>query len=151
VKGLNVGGMGDRMKQLMRMAHDNLTDRVLVDWVSNVMTAVHVGLGVAIIVGGQVRFSPPSYDPLVEMANGAVWIWGAWILVSAGMMIIPFKWIQVVGLWLGMCWMIMWSVLFAVAMFRFPEASSTATVAYAGFAMIDAALLTAKVLERGRR
>lgn len=138
------------MRQLMKTAADSWTDRVLREWVCNVMTAVHVGLGVAIIVGGPVRFAPPSYTPLVEMTNGQTWVWGAWTLGAAMLMMVPYKWVQAAGLWLGMFWMIMWSALFAVAMIHSPEANSTATVAYAGFAMIDAALLTAKVLERDR-
>jgi hypothetical protein len=135
----------------IRMLKEHLTDEVIVEAVCNIMMIVHVGLGLAVLVGGEGRFSPPSYTPLIEMTNGHVWIWGAWTLLAAGGMMTPYKWGQVAGLWLGMFWMAMWAALFGVATFTYPEANATAMIAYGGFAAIDTALLTAKVLEHGRR
>jgi hypothetical protein len=123
-------------------------DRLLAQWVTGIMIAVHWGLGLAILIGGRDRFSLPSYQPLIDLVGGQTWVWGVIIVVSAWLMMTPFKWLNVLGLWIGMCWMIMWMALFAVSVLHYPTAAATAMVAYGGFAMMDAALLTARVLDR---
>ena len=125
-----------------------LEERLLAQWVTGIMIAVHWGLGLAILVGGKQRFSLSSYQPLIDLVGGQTWVWGVWIIVSAWAMMTPFKWLNVFGLWIGMCWQIMWMALVAVSVLHYPTAAATAMVAYAGFAMIDAALLTARVLDK---
>ena len=123
-------------------------ERLLAQWITGIMILVHWGLGLSILVGGGQRFTIPTYQPLIEMADGHVWVWGVSIMLSGALMLTPFKWPNILGLWLGMAWMVMWTTLFAVSLVQFPEAAATPVVAYAGFAMIDTALLTARVLER---
>lgn len=120
-------------------------------WLWHIMIAVHVGLGVAVIAGGAPRFTFPTYKPLLDMVHGHVWVWGLWILSAAFLMSIPARWPQITGLWLGMTWQIMWCSLFAVAIVTYPTAGATAAIAYGGFAAIDAALLTARLIERDER
>lgn len=127
-----------------------MEERMLVQWLTAIMITVHWGLGLAILVGGKQRFSLPTYKPLIEIVNGHTWIWGAVAMFAAVLMMSPFKWPNIFGFWLGMCWMIIWMSLFAVSVLTFPTAAATAMVAYAGFAMIDAALLTARVLDQKR-
>lgn len=117
-------------------------------WVTSVMIIVHWGLAIAILVGGKARFSLPTYQPLIELTGGNTWIWGATIGLSGILMTIPFKWPNVAGLWLGMFWMILWTVLFSVSVTQDPGSAATPAVAYAGFAMINAALLTVRVIEK---
>jgi hypothetical protein len=123
-------------------------ERLLVQWVTSIMIAVHWGLGLSVLVGGQARFTIPTYQPLIDLTNGHVWIWGVAIMLSAFLMTMPWKVPTVVGTWLGMVWMIMWASLFSVSLLQYPQAAATPVVAYAGFAMINAALLTARLLER---
>lgn len=139
------------MARIMRYLQDSWTEHQALQWIWNIMIAVHVALGVAVLAGGRARFDYPTYKPLVDMVHGETWIWGAWILVAATLMTIPARWPQMIGLWLGMSWQIMWFTLFAVAVVKYPDSGATASVAYAGFALIDAALLTARVIERGKR
>lgn len=127
-------------------------ERLLVQWVTTVMIVVHWGLGLSILVGGQNRFTIPTYQPLIDLAPyGQIWIWGASIMLSGLLMSVPFKWPNILGLWIGMVWMIMWSALFAVSLVQYEAAAATPVIAYAGYAMINAALLTARVLERPER
>ena len=128
-----------------------LEERLLAQWVTGIMIAVHWGLGIAVLAGGRARFSLPSYEPLIELVHGNTWIWGAVIIVSAVLMMTPFKVLNVAGLFIGVLWMNMWVALFAVALVNFPAAAATPVVAYAGFAMLDAALLTARVLDKTER
>ena len=123
-------------------------ERLLAQWITTTMIAVHVGLGVVIVVGGSERFAPPSYQPLIDFTGDRVWIWGVIILLSAALMSTPFRWPNIIGLWIGMSWMILWMTLFAVATVNYPDAVSTAMVAYGGFAMINASLLTARVMDK---
>ena len=125
-------------------------ERLLVQWITVTMIAVHWGLGLSVLIGGQARFTVPTYQPLIDLTQGRVWIWGVTIVLSAVLMMTPFKWPNVLGLWIGMAWMVMWAVLFSVSLVQYPQAAATPAVAYAGFAMIDTALLTARVLERPR-
>jgi hypothetical protein len=111
----------------------------------NIMTALHGGLGVAVIVGGVQRFSPPTYSPLVDLVDGHTWVWGVWIMASAGLMMVPHRWPQMIGLWVGMLWHWLWCVMFAKAVVLYPDAGATAGLAYGAFAMICAALLVERV------
>lgn len=125
-----------------------LEERLLSQWVTGIMIAVHWGLGLAILIGGKERFSLPSYQPLIDLVGGETWVWGVAIAASAWLMMTPFKWLNVLGLLVGVAWMNMWMALFAVSVIHYPTSAATAMVAYAGFAMIDAALLTARVLDK---
>lgn len=125
-------------------------ERLLVQWITSIMIAVHWGLGLSVLVGGQQRFTVPTYQPLIDMTGGQVWVWGVSIMASAALMMLPFKWPNVAGLWVGMAWMVMWASLFSVSLVQYPSAAATPVVAYAGFAMINTALLTARLLERSR-
>lgn len=136
------------VRQFVRFVASNWGSRMAVMWISNIMLAVHVGLGTAVLAGGIERFPYPTYQPLIEIVNGHVWIWGVWIMISSGLMMMPWKWPQVSGLWLGMFWQIMWCAAFAIAVVKYPTAGATAAVAYGGFALIDAALLTARIVDR---
>ena len=140
----------NHVKQIVRFVTSNWGNRMAVQWISNIMLAVHVGLGTAVLAGGAGRFPYPTYQPLVEIVDGRVWIWGVWIMASAGLMMIPARWPQIAGLWLGMTWQIMWCAAFAVAVVKYPAAGATAAVAYGGFALIDVALLTARIVDRDR-
>lgn len=123
-------------------------EHLLSQWLMSIMIVIHWGLGIAILVGGPQRFSVPTYQPLIDLAGGQTWIWGVHISISGILMMVPFRWPNIIGLWLGMVWMIMWTVLFSVSITQYPTAAATPAVAYAGFAMINAALLTARVIEK---
>lgn len=123
-------------------------EHLISQWVTSVMIVVHWGLGLAIIIGGKQRFSVPSYQPLINLSGGHVWLWGVQIIASAVLMMVPLKWPSIIGLWIGMSWMIVWCGLFFVSVIEYPTSTATAAVAYAGFAMINAALLTARVIEK---
>lgn len=123
-------------------------EHLISQWICSIMIVVHWGLGIAILVGGPDRFSIPTYQPMIDLTHGHTWIWGVHIVVAGILMMVPFKWPNVIGLWLGMVWMIMWTVLFSLSIMNNPTSAATAAVAYAGFAMIDAALLTVRVIEK---
>lgn len=123
-------------------------DRYLSQWITTIMIMVHIGLGIAVIAGGTIRFSAPSYNPLIDYTNGQTWIWGIWICVSAVLMTAPFRWPNILGLWLGMCWHIVWMAAFTIATLRYATAAATPIPVYGGLAMICAALLTARVIDK---
>ena len=122
-------------------------EKNLDSWITTIMIIVHIGLGTSIIVGGTERFSRPSYTPLLTFTHGQIWIWGLWILISAMLMGIPFRWINIIGLWLGMVWHIVWMAAFLLALIQYDTAVSTAAPVYGGLAMICAALLTARIID----
>lgn len=117
---------------------------VLSVWVTNVMVAVHFGLGLSIIAGGKSRFSLPTYQPLIEMTNGHIWIWGVAILAAGTLMTTPYKWPNALGLFIGMAWMNVWAALFAVSVVQHADSAATPMVVYLGFALVNTALLTAR-------
>lgn len=135
-------------KKLRYFVESAWAERLLTQWVTSIMIMVHAGLGMVVIVGGRERFVPPSYQPLIDFTSGHTWIWGAVALAAAAFMCVPLHWPNIIGLWLGMTWMIMWMTLFAVATVSYPNAAATPMVAYGGFALIDAALLTARVMDK---
>lgn len=123
-------------------------DRYLSQWITSIMIIIHVGLGMVVLVGGIDRFSVPSFTPLIDYSNGNTWIYGVWIIISGVLMATPFRWPNIVGLWLGMAWHILWMASFAVAMANFPNSSTTPIPVYGGLALICMALLTARAIEQ---
>lgn len=119
----------------------------LTAWITIIMMAVNIGLGLVIIAGGIDRFAIPSYSPLISYSHGNIWIWGAWIALAALLMTTPFRWISIGGLWLSMCWHIVWMACFTVAVVQYDNAVATPIPIHAGLSMISAALLTARVID----
>lgn len=125
-------------------------DRYLAQWITTIMIMVNLGLGIAIIAGGPKRFSIPSYTPLIDYVDGETWIWGLAIAFSGVLMSIPFRWLNIIGLWISMVWYIVWMTSFTIAVVQFETAAATPTPVYGGLAMISAALLTARVIDKTR-
>lgn len=123
-------------------------DKHLAQWFTIIMIMAHMGLAMAVFAGGIARFSIPSYDPLIDYTNGHVWIWGVWIIVSALLMSAPFRWINIAGLFLGMCWHWIWMASFAVAAINYDTAAATPVPVYGAMAMMSVALLTARVIDK---
>lgn len=123
-------------------------DRHLAEWITIIMIMYHVGLGVAIVSGGIERFSIPSYNPLIDFTHGQVWLWGACISISAILMSVPFRWPNIIGLWVGMVWHLVWMASFTIAVIRYETAAVTPIPAYAASALICAALLTARAIDK---
>jgi len=109
---------------------------------------VHIGLGGAVVFGGITKFTYPTYQPLIEFTNGHVWIWGFWITVSAMLMAAPFRWPNILGLWIGMIWHIIWMSCFTMATIRYETAAATPIPMFGGMALICTALLTARVIDK---
>lgn len=123
-------------------------DKHLSQWITMIMIMVHIGLGTSIIAGGRIRFAQPSYNPLVDFTFGYTWIWGVAICISAFLMAAPFRWLNIAGLLLGMAWHYVWMAAFMIAVLHYETAAATPIPAYGGFAMICAALLTARVIDK---
>lgn len=123
-------------------------DKHLGQWITTIMIMGHVGLATAVFTGGLARFSIPSYNPLVDFTFGHVWIWGLWIFASGLLMSTPFRWGNILGLWLGMMWHWVWMASFIIAAIHYENAAATPIPAYAVLAMICTALLTARVIDK---
>lgn len=136
------------MKLLRSIPLGPWEEHLFSQWVSTIMIAVHWGLGLAVLVGGRERFQVPTYQPLLDITGGHVWVWGVSIIIAGALMIVPSRAVNMVGLWIGMVWMIMWTSLFAVSVSTYQQSAATPVVAYAGFALLNASLLTARALER---
>ena len=112
------------------------------------MGLVHVCLGVAIVAGGDDRFPPPTYEPLLQWFDGQVWPWGVWTLLAGLMMLLGNqRWLLIGATWIAMAWMLCAAALFGVAVVKFDNAGSTAMVAYGGYALIDAYVLRRLVFQ----
>lgn len=123
-------------------------DQHLAQWITTILIMVNIGLGTAIFAGGIERFTVPSYNPLVDYTHGQVWVWAVWICGCAFMMATPFRWMNIIGLWFGMLWHIVWMACFAIATIHYNSAGATPMPMYGGVAMIHAALLTARVIDK---
>lgn len=99
------------------------------------------GLGVAILVGGPLRFPTPTYQPLLDLVDNDVWVLGTWIMTSSLLMCVHRRWVVMIGVFIGMTWHITFSTMFAVSL-RYPTSGATAFVAYAILAAIMAGILT---------
>lgn len=118
------------------------------NWVNNIMSLGHLGLGVAVLISGQPRFTSASLQPLVYWSSGHMWVWGVWILISAILMRIQVRWPNIIGLWMGMVWHIIWGTSVTVAVIRFENASATGIPIFGILAALCAALLTYKAIDK---
>lgn len=107
----------------------------------------HVLFGLAILIGGAVRFPPPTYTPLLEFTNGHVWPYGATFLASGVLLLIHKVCSVALGCLLGAIITNLWAALFLKAVFDSPDAGATATVAYGGYALLDCVLLGLIVIQ----
>lgn len=99
------------------------------------MASVHlgflsVGLGCSIIAGGPARMPSPSYDVLLDLANGMAWPYGMSFILIGMVLGVPNPRVMFVGHVLGVCAYNVLAALFFVAMIRSPEAAATAWWAY---------------------
>lgn len=125
-------------------------ERNLGPWVTIILVMVNFGLSISILVGGIDRFVSPSYDPLVDLTNGKVWIWGVIILFSALLTSVPFRRLNIIGLWISMAWHILWAACFVIASIQYENTASTPIPVYSGLAMLSAALLTARAIDKSK-
>lgn len=136
------------MEKLKYYAKGVWVDRNLSQWVTTIAIMINIGLSTAIFAGGLERFPPPSYKPLTDYTEGHVWIWACWIAGSSFLMGAPFRWLNIIGLWVGMFWHIIWMGCFTIATIHYETAAATPIPVYGGLAMIHAALLTARVIDK---
>lgn len=135
------------MRRVKVYVDNKWASHLLSAWITSIMAMAHLGLGLAVILGGEKRFVLPTYQPLVDMVDGNTWLWGVSIALSAVLMITPFRWPIIIGLWIGMFWMLMWTAAFTVSVLRFENAAATPIPVYGAMALINIALLTARVLD----
>lgn len=136
------------MEILRHYAKGAWVDKHLAQWITVIMMMLNMGLAMAVFAGGLPRFSRPSYTPLIDYTHNNVWIWGIWIMISAILMGAPFRWVNILGLWIGMFWHIIWMACFTIATIHYETAAATPIPVYGGLAMLHAALLTARVIDK---
>jgi hypothetical protein len=136
------------MSNVRYFAQGFWVDKHFAQWITSILIMIEFGLGVVIIVGGVDRFSVPSYNPLIDFSNGHTWIWGLWICLSAALISTPLRWPNIIGLWLGMVWHLIWMACFTIAVLNYPHAATTPIPIYGGMALLCSALLTARVIEK---
>lgn len=136
------------MERLKYFAKGFWVEKHLAQWFTTILIMVNIGLGTAVLAGGKDRFTVPSYQPLIDYSQGNTWIWGIWICAAAMLMSVPFRWPNIIGLWLSMLWHIIWMACFAIAVIHYSDAAATPIPAYGGLAMCSAALLTARVIDK---
>ena len=136
------------MKRVGYFARGLWVDKHFAMWVTSIVILIDMGLGTAIVAGGVERFSPPSYNPLIAYSHGQTWIWGLWIAGAAILITVPFRWVTITGLWFGMFWCMIWQGCFIIAAGNSGGAPTTPIPVYGGLALLHAALLTARVIEK---
>lgn len=126
--------------------------RIVERIVSVYLGIINLGFGVAIIVGGAVRFPPPTYAPLLEATGGQVWPYAALYLASGILLVgghstIP----RVIGAAFGVAANSTFTALFLVAVVQFDNAGGTAWWAYLAFSTMNAALAALMWTHRASR
>jgi hypothetical protein len=113
-------------------------DRVL----SIVLGVIHLGLGLAVLLGGPERFPSPNYDILLKVTEDRVWPYGVVWIIGGLLMVIPcHTYCRMVGMCIIIFIANVWAAFFGVAAYEDPTASFTPTVAYEGYAVMNATLL----------
>lgn len=136
--------------KVVHWVEDGVTQELLTRLVSTIVIISHACLGI-VVVADRTLFQQEEYYPLRDIVSGHILVWAVWILASAFLMLSPFRWLSITGLWLGVLWTATWTASCALAASR-PDSDggSVAMILYGTLSAIDAALLTARVLDRGR-
>lgn len=95
-----------------------------------VVAASHLGLSGAFVLADPLRFSGPSWNPLLAWFGGDVRPLGIMIAASGLAMLSLVPLWRVIGEFVGMLWMALLAVNFLVAIVQEPQASSTGPFAY---------------------
>ena len=111
--------------------------------------AIHLGFALCVLVGGAIRFPPPTYAPLLESTGGHVWPYGALFALSGLALLSGRHGARMAGAALGVLANSAFAGLFLVAVFRYPDAGATAWWAYFVFASHSAILAALAWRHRG--
>lgn len=128
-----------------------LTWRQLERGACTLLGFIHCTLGLAVLSGGGQRFPPPNYTPLVEAANGSIWVYGLVWLVGGALMLTPSIPARLIGVGINTLLSNVWAALFAVAAFRDLTASYTPTAAYGGYGLLNAVLFALMIMHLRRK
>lgn len=107
--------------------------------VASYLGVINAGFALTIIIGGAIRFPPPTYRPLLNATNGEVWPYGVLFGLSAFGLLGGSWTVRLVGAVLGIAAHSTFAALFLVAVLSFPDAGATAWWAYLVFASQSAA------------
>lgn len=103
---------------------------------------IHCSLALAVFAGGQQRFPPPNYAPLLTFSGGRVWPYGLLWLTGGLLMILCCGRCRLWGIFISFLISNTWAALFLVAVLNNPSASFTPTAAYGGYGLLNAVLFT---------
>lgn len=107
--------------------------------VASYLGVINAGFALTIIIGGAIRFPPPTYRPLLDATNGEVWPYGVLFGLSAIGLLRQTWTSRLVGAIVGIAAHSTFAALFLVAVLSFPDAGATAWWAYLVFASQSAA------------
>lgn len=108
---------------------------------THAMGVINLALGVSVIVGGAIRFPPPTYEPLLALTNGKAWPYGLLFCLSGILMMNRRLKVLEIGTTVGLVAHNLFAAMFLVAVVRFNDAGGTAWVAYAGYAALHSMAL----------
>ena len=111
-----------------------------VNFASRALAVIFIALGFVLLIGAPERTSAPAWRPMLDVARGEIWPYAlAWL--AAGAMMLTNSKARFYGLILGCLSANMWAALFLVAIFKYPDASATGTIAYGGYGLLTALIL----------
>lgn len=103
-------------------------------WLTAYLGVINLGFALCVLIGGAIRFPPPTYRPLLDATHGHVWPYGVLFAVSTAGLLARTTWAHMIGAVLGIAAHSLFGGLFLVAVIRFPDAAATAWWAYLVFA-----------------
>lgn len=103
-------------------------------YLTTYLGVINAGFAFTVLVGGAIRFPPPTYEPLLDMTGGHVWPYGILFACSAvGLLSRGYR-ARLIGCAFGILAHSTFAALFLVAVLKFPDAGATAWWAYLAFA-----------------
>lgn len=111
---------------------------------------IHLMLAVAILSGGDQRFPPSEYAPLLQLTDGRAWPYGAAWLVGGVLMTWGGGRARWLGLAIGILVTYLFAMLFGLGAANSPNASYTPAAAYGGYGLINSTLLAMMVMHHHR-
>lgn len=103
-------------------------------YLTRYLGVINGGFAVTVLLGGAIRFPPPTYKPLLDMTGGQVWPYGVLFAISAVGLLSRGQAARFIGCAFGIIAHSTFAALFLVAVLKFPDAGATAWWAYLAFA-----------------
>ncbi len=109
----------------------------LLTWITRSFGVINYLMGLVLLLSPPERYTSASYEPLLRLSDDRPGYYGAILIISGTLILCQKREGILIGYALGLVVYNLLAALFIVAAFINPEAATTPTIAYGGYALLQ--------------